>query len=309
MENVSQNLPEKTPKLIETLSKNTFEKWEADDTKKTAITQNKTEQNIEDFQLIHNAKNITEKYKKTSRTENTQEQEAKKQKALYNNASCKHDYLIYNRDILHHGLDYSHSLTEANKNLQQLTITTGTLPTGAYLLELTSGVFSGFSAAIAAVLINHFYVKRTNKAKTKFRIANSIISLVDDLEDMSIKYWTQEKNDENNNDMKQLEILIISKCQTITHRTKLLYNEKNKNFIPTFGNNIITKIKRTKKNEKKTTGDLKYKTKKIAGEIFDIATGENFKSPTRPANNKTAQQISKKCNNLRSVLYEQFSKL
>lgn len=191
----------------------------------------------------------------------------------------------YNNSIqsINEVLNYQTSIME--DSTAKLVDTIGTIPHGAYGLAITSGIIGAIVAAVAVFYANFFYFRHVNTNNKKAHFANVILSLLDDFEKSSTKYWISEKiidkrkKDNNEIEMQMLEVKIKSEFKVLRES------------LESFCDLLLP-------SEKNHVDDIT----KFSDDVFDICTGGDFETENKKSEKKITFYISQQCSSLKSIL-------
>ncbi|MGL4844124.1 MAG: hypothetical protein ACRC2Y_05815 [Aeromonas veronii] len=178
-------------------------------------------------------------------------------------------------------------------SLDNINKTVGTLPDGAISLSFLSALLGALVASIAAGFVNYLQIKSNAKNRKTSYLANQAKSQIKEFEAASIEYWSTKKDDNNILPMQALETRIISEHQLLL-ATCDLFSEHITSFNFLYRN--CPYLKSLSSYVKSIECDHAI-LKDFSDTIFEIATGEEFKSMSRAAQPKKASQISRKCSN------------
>lgn len=147
-------------------------------------------------------------------------------------------------------------------------------------------IFSGFVGALTAYLFNLFHWQTTEKIRKREAICQSISHNIENLEDISLKYWLAQPSQDDHLsfvELKQLEILLKSRLRTQVSHTK----------------NLKLHIGNSKKFKKRIET-----LESLNGRLFDIATGDDFESKIRTSRPSKCNRISTICTEIKFALAE-----
>jgi len=186
-----------------------------------------------------------------------------------------------------------HTTSSIKSSLDNINNTVGTLPDGAVTLSFLSALLGALVASIAAGLFNYLQLKANLKTRKTSYLANQAKTQIKEFETVSIEYWLAEKELNNTSAMKALETRIISEHQMLLATCKL-FSEHISSFNIFYTNCSYLK---SSSNYVKSIEHDNVILKEFTNTIFEVATGNEFKSLSRTSQPKTASQISKKCSN------------
>jgi len=141
------------------------------------------------------------------------------------------------------------------------------------IIKLILPVVSVVIGVILGFLSNRIHWKLTEKDKKQRESLEKLSELIDDIEEISVEYWTKDNNDNDNKN----EVYIKSKLR----------------FIEKF---VRIKIKDSK---------LKTELNDFVSDIYDLATGDDFESKKRKASKPKAISISYKCADINATVSSQ----
>lgn len=134
--------------------------------------------------------------------------------------------------------------------------------------------------ALSAYIFNALHWKIVEKNKKISGVTLELRYLINDLESISVEYWTRDYKEEDHQDISVSEISIKSKIRLISRYIKLVTSElKTKN-----GDQNILKLEEFSLN------------------IFDLVTGDDFESRERKSSKRKAQKILNECSDIRVTI-------
>lgn len=134
------------------------------------------------------------------------------------------------------------------------------------VVSVVIGVLLGF-------ISNRVHWKLSEKDKNQRDLLEKLSELIDDIEEITVEYWTKDSNDDDN----KREVYIKSKLR----------------FLEKF---IRIKIK---------DGKLKTELNDFISDVYDLATGDDFESKNRKASKPKAISISYKCADMNATVSNQ----
>lgn len=143
---------------------------------------------------------------------------------------------------------------------------------------ISSGVFGAF----VAYAFNLFHWFSTEKIRKTEQLCNSIYTIIDKIEDSSIRYWLTAPDDSNGAITKQLEISIKSLLRTQISLTESLAK-------------LSKKPSRIKTLQEAQT---------LNNRLFELSTGDDFESKCRRVRPTRCHNISRACAEIRFKLAE-----
>lgn len=134
----------------------------------------------------------------------------------------------------------------------------------SYGLKSFIPVFSVVIGALLGYFFNRFHWSWTEKKKKTTESFSKIVTLISELETLSVDYWTKDhgEDDEKN------EVYIKSKIRLLTKYTRAINTNDH---------------------------SIKNEIDNFVSDIFDLVTGGDFESKNRKASKTTAISISYKC--------------
>ncbi|QUN05351.1 hypothetical protein KDN34_14285 [Shewanella yunxiaonensis] len=178
---------------------------------------------------------------------------------------------------------YKNSLELLNYRVQKLEqASSNTIPSGSYPLSITSGLISSVSAALIAYFLNYYFWKKIRKYNRLSHFAVLTLKNLEVFENAVIEYWSSNYTIRKNSsrDRKtELEIIIKTKFDIIKNSS----------------NSMLDRISDENGGDKEIINNL-------VGEIYDLATGEDFESVNRKINVPLAHKTIKKCEDLKQTL-------
>lgn len=145
--------------------------------------------------------------------------------------------------------------------------------------DFLSWIVPAFAGAFAAYLFNYFHWQMVEKRQVKSNLSTALCDCIKELEDASVKYWLTASDSNSQIESKQIEISIKSQLTIMrAHISRLGKSD----------------------NESETVSTLD----EFSDEIYDLITGGEFESTSRPESPNIASKISKKCTKARALLSE-----
>jgi len=166
-----------------------------------------------------------------------------------------------------------------------LTDTLNSIPTDKIIFSVIMVVVGAFTAW----LFNYFNWTISQKNKEKLQTIDRIISIIDDLERVSVKYWLEDFIISNIIEQQYNEIKIKSLLKLVANQVHLLGEIEKNNYI--IDNNYVKTIALKSVNE-------------YCDKLFDTITGDNFEYKSRKKSKHKAAKISSICINARMKLHE-----
>lgn len=142
--------------------------------------------------------------------------------------------------------------------------------------ELLSACIAAIVGAFAAYSFNWLHWRQVRKQELLSDASKSLISLINELEKVSVDYWLRNSDSEKDKAAEARLISINSNIRAHMERLKI-----------------------SQKNAKRESSCLDS----FASEIYDITTGGQFESANRKASKGTVQKIVRKCGNAKAYLY------
>jgi len=161
----------------------------------------------------------------------------------------------------------------SHSNFKMLENAISTVPDGAYLLEIISGIV----VAVVIVGINFWHLSRVNKKNSCSHYTSTLLVLVKEFEELALDYWMKNKTNRNKTEMILSEFKMKSEFSSIQETVKFA--------IP-----LIDKVK-----------DRDALTL-LTSQLYDISTGGEFESSSRKMNKSAAQKISRLCTKIKVIL-------
>lgn len=134
--------------------------------------------------------------------------------------------------------------------------------------------------ALSAYIFNALHWKMVERNKKVSSVAIELRAIINDLESISVDYWTKDYIEENRQDIHIAEISIKSKVRLISRYIKLIIAELN--------------IKKADQNA--------HKLEEFSLNIFDLVTGDEFESRDRKSSKPKAQKILNECSDIRVTI-------
>lgn len=162
--------------------------------------------------------------------------------------------------------------------IEQLTTTLATVITTSDSSHLSLFIppTSAIIGACSAYAFNFFHWKMVEKKKKESDICLALISLIGELESLTVDYWTQDYKEDD----QKAEIYIKSKIRLVVR------------YINNF----------SKKNKTNKTIDINAELDKFGLDIFDLITGDDFESKQRKASKQKAMKISYQCSDIKALI-------
>lgn len=204
-----------------------------------------------------------------------------------------------NQITLHN--DQSQAAYTIKSSLDNINRTVSVLPDGAIPLSLISALLGAIIASFAAWFFNLLQLRSDRKRREISYLANQAKNQIKGFESIAISYWSESKNEHNENSMKVLEVQMISELELIRATCQYFINKNPK---PTLIEKIKPPIQKIFKiPTTNSEWDIqKNKLQKFMSDIYDISTGGEFKSLQREAHHKTVGKISRKCSSAYIIL-------
>ncbi|MBL0659224.1 hypothetical protein [Aeromonas dhakensis] len=163
-------------------------------------------------------------------------------------------------------------------SLDKINKTVGTLPDGAEALSFQSALLGALVASFAAYLLNYFHWRSLKRYNNLSHCALLAKEHIKEFENYTSLYWSENKNIVNNHKM----IILETQIQATFEIQYAILSQFSSNSL-------------VDNNDKKIVDNF-------LTNIFDVATGDNFKSHSRPADIKKVWRISKACTQIYTIL-------
>jgi len=186
--------------------------------------------------------------------------------------------------VLRQETDITESICLASREISNSIIgLEGTLETLLSASTLTA-VFQmsmiAIIGALSAYFFNAMHWKIVERKKKMSSVMIELRSIINDLESISVKYWTKDYCEKDRQDIGISEISIKSKVRLISRYIKLIISE-------------------SKLKDKDQNGQ---KLEDFSLNIFDLVTGDDFESRERKSSKGKAQKILNECSDIRVTI-------
>lgn len=139
--------------------------------------------------------------------------------------------------------------------------------------DVAFAIFIAIIGAFSAYLFNLFHWQFVSKREKISRIGEALLRTTDDLEKLSVHYWTSDCHSSNAEETHATEVLIKSRSRLLAKYVDIYVTKgKFKNNHPRAKKLVL-----------------------LTCELYDVATGEDFESKKRSASRAKAQKISNMC--------------
>lgn len=182
------------------------------------------------------------------------------------------------------GSNVSDSIISASSGISDSIIglenTLESLLSSSTLTSLLQMSLVAMIGALSAYIFNALHWKVVERKKIISSVAVELRAIINDLESISMDYWTKDYIEKNRQDIHIAEIAIKSKVRLISRYIKLIISELN--------------VKKTDQNVQKLD--------EFSLNIFDLVTGDEFESRDRKSSKPKAQKILNECSDIRVTI-------
>lgn len=166
--------------------------------------------------------------------------------------------------------------------LEAINKTLKTADGNALIVALLVGVVSAFAGAFAAFLFSFMQWKISLKKESLNAGANEMLSIVADLESVATRYWLSSAAEIGDPESHATELKIKNLLKLLARYSGGL----------------------KKLPAKPNIRDVACRVDRLVSDVFELATGGGFESPSRVAEKDVASAIAGRCMEIRGSLYK-----